>query len=232
VAAGEGTELQLAREEFEVGKREVENGGVLLRKTVKTQDASQPIELKREEYTIDRTPANGQAVASADFREREIRIDLTREEPVVGVRDFVTEYIRVRKKVETDRQNIAGTVRRENLEIVKTGDSGRPAAGLDRSDTAQGGTAAQSGVTTSTASSRTLETGRDQALRERVRTTLSNGKDGSASYSNLEINSDLGVITLKGTVSSEAEKDRIGKRVKEISGVRSVKNELQVAAKK
>jgi len=168
---GEAADLQVAREELAVGKREVDNGGVLLRKTVRTQDASQPVELRREEFAIDRTPVNDQAVDNADFRSREIRVDLNREEPVVGTRDLITEYIRVRKNAQTERQTIAGTVRRENLEIFKlTDNTGRPAAMLDRDQTTgQGGTsvASQSGVSTYNVSSAVKESGKDQGVSER-----------------------------------------------------------------
>lgn len=226
-------DLQLAREELNVGKRDVSNGGVLLRKAIRTQEASQPVELRREEFTVDRTPINNQPVDTADFRNREIRVDLSREEPVVGTRDLITEYIRVRKNSQTDRQTIADTVRRENLEIVKlTDNTGRPAAMLDRNDVGQGGTSAasQAGVATYTG------TAKDQAITDRVKAALTNGSLGTSdstttlSYPNIEVSTQDGKVTLRGTVNSDAEKKQLAKRVKEISGVRSVKNELRVAS--
>jgi uncharacterized protein (TIGR02271 family) len=236
---GEAVDLQVAREELAVGKREVDNGGVLLRKTVRSQDASQPVELRREEFAIDRTPVSDQVVENIDFRNREIRVDLTREEAVVGTRDLITEYIRVRKNAQTERQTIAGTVRRESLEIVKLTDStGRPAAMLDREQPAQGGTsvASQSGVSTYNVSSAVKETGKDQGVSDRVKAALANGtvtttsSASPASYSSIDVSTHNGAVTLRGTVNSEDEKKQLAKRVKEISGVRSVKNELQVAS--
>ena len=111
--------LNLAQENFVVGKREVSNGGVLLQKVVRTQDASQPVELKREEYTIERTPLGNQLAEQADFSQREITLNLMREQPVVGTRNYVAEVVRIRTKTETDNQTVSGTVRKENVEIVK-----------------------------------------------------------------------------------------------------------------
>jgi uncharacterized protein (TIGR02271 family) len=111
--------LQLRREELVVGTRQVEGGGALLRKTVRTQEVSRPVELRREEISIQRNAADSQPGASADFQPREIRIDLMREEPVVSTRSYIAEIVRVRKQTQTDTENVAGKVRREELEIVE-----------------------------------------------------------------------------------------------------------------
>jgi uncharacterized protein (TIGR02271 family) len=123
--------LKLAKEEFIVGKRDVDNGGVFLQKVVRTQDASQPVDLRREEFAIDRTSLQNQPTDKSDFRERQIKINLTREEAVVGMRNYLAETIRVRKQVQTDNQTVSGTVRKETVEIVKNS---------DRTLTGQGGT--------------------------------------------------------------------------------------------
>jgi uncharacterized protein (TIGR02271 family) len=118
-AAPDRDSMKLAREELVVGKREVDNGGVRLQKIIHTQDASQGVDLKREEFTIDRQPLNDQVVDSAHFGPREIRIDLTREEAVPATRGYLAETVRVRKQIQTDKQVISGAVRRENVEIAK-----------------------------------------------------------------------------------------------------------------
>jgi uncharacterized protein (TIGR02271 family) len=114
-----GDTLKLAKEELIVGKRDVDNGGVYLQKVVRTQDASQPVDLRREEFRIDRTPVGNQQLDNADFTQRQIRINLNREQAVVGTRNFVTEVVRVRKQTQTDNQIVTGTVRKETVEIVK-----------------------------------------------------------------------------------------------------------------
>jgi uncharacterized protein (TIGR02271 family) len=126
--------LKLAQEQLVVGKREVDNGGVRLVKVVRTQEASQPLDLKREEYTINRTPLGDQPINNTDFNQREIRMNLTREEPVVGTRNYLTEVVRVRKQLLTDNQTVTGAVRKESVEIVK----------LAADQSAQGGTSISS----------------------------------------------------------------------------------------
>jgi uncharacterized protein (TIGR02271 family) len=145
--------FKLEKEEFIVGKRDVDNGGVYLQKVVRTQDASQPVDLRREEFKIDRTPAGNQQVANADFSQREIRIDLSREQAVVGTRNYVTELVRVRKQTETDKQTVSGTVRTESLEIVKNSAQPGPAQGGT-------GTTVQSGSSSTSSDIETTITGK------------------------------------------------------------------------
>ena len=51
-------DIALHKEELVVGKREVSNGGVLIRTVVQTENVSQPVDLRREEYVIERIPAS------------------------------------------------------------------------------------------------------------------------------------------------------------------------------
>lgn len=111
--------LSLAREELVVGKRVVDSGGAKVQKVVRTQVASQAIDLKREEPNIDRAPVAAGQPANADFSPREIRITLSREEPIVSTRIQPVEWVRVRKQIHADTQTVSGSVRKENIEIVK-----------------------------------------------------------------------------------------------------------------
>jgi uncharacterized protein (TIGR02271 family) len=131
--------LKLTKEELVVGKKEVDAGGLFLQKIIRTEEASQPVELRREEYDIERAPLAGQLV-SADFSPRQIKMNLTREEAVAGTRTYVAETVRVRKQIHTDKEMVSGTVRKEGVEIVKL---------TDQTVQGQGGTGAssQSGVT-------------------------------------------------------------------------------------
>src|SRR2546423_15287435 len=55
--SSQNTGIPLYEESLNVGKREVEAGSVRLRKIVRTETVSQPIELRHEELVIDREPA-------------------------------------------------------------------------------------------------------------------------------------------------------------------------------
>jgi uncharacterized protein (TIGR02271 family) len=131
---GDSDSVNLLREEMVVGKTVADNGGVKLQKVVHTQVATQPVELKREEYSIDRHPISNPQIAAADFSQKEIRLDLTRQEPVVGTRVEPTEWVRVRKQIYTDTKTVTGIVRAENIDVVK----------IPADQTAVGGTSAAS----------------------------------------------------------------------------------------
>ena len=235
--------MKLAREELVVGKREVDNGGVRLQKIIHTQDASQGVDLRREEFTIDRQLLNDQVVDAAHFSPREIRIDLTREEAVPTTRGYLAETVRVRKQIQTDKQVVSGTVRRENVEIAKdTVQGGSISPISSQSTTGQGGTgmAGQVGVSSTSDSGYALgETNvtfmtdsRDQTVTANVRAALAKGFSEKTTdtfdYSKIEVITRNVVVTLRGTVGSDAEKQLIAKRVAAIEGVGSVRNELRI----
>lgn len=112
--------IQLKDEELRVGKREVEAGGVRLRKIVRTEVVNQPVELKREEIVVERIPAGEARTSDAttgDFTEEEIYVPLRREEAVVAKEARVREEVRIGKRQETEQQTISDTVRHEDVEI-------------------------------------------------------------------------------------------------------------------
>jgi uncharacterized protein (TIGR02271 family) len=117
----EGARITLNEETVKIGKREVETGGIRLRKIVRTETVNQPVELQREEIVVERVPAKGKSPSRADlaFREEEIYIPLRREEAVVEKAVRATEEIRVEKRRETDRKDVSETVRREDVDIQR-----------------------------------------------------------------------------------------------------------------
>lgn len=113
----EETRLRLNEEQVKVGKREVEYGGVRLRKIVRTETVNVPVELEREEIQIERSPAGGAPTGEATIREEDVYIPLRREEAVVEKTVAAREDIRVSKRRETERENVREEVRREEVEI-------------------------------------------------------------------------------------------------------------------
>ena len=122
--------IKLKDEELKVGKREVEAGGVRLRKVIRTEVVNQPVELKREEIVVERVPASeARGTDAGDFTEDEIYVPLRREEAVVGKETRVREEVRIGKRQETEQQTISDTVRHEDVEIEKEGESRLDATG-------------------------------------------------------------------------------------------------------
>src|SRR4051794_27927390 len=78
----EEARIQLSEEELRVGKRQVETGGVRLRKIVRTEVVNQPVELAREEIVIERVPATGERPSGEAFSGQDVFIPLRREEAV------------------------------------------------------------------------------------------------------------------------------------------------------
>ena len=136
-AAKESTTIPLSEEQVKVGKREVQVGGVRLRKVVRTEIVNQPVELKREEVVIERVPAGSGQPTGASFQEQDVFIPLRREEAVIEKEARVREEVRVRKEAATDKQTISEQVRKEDVEIEKEGqarfeESGKPRQGTPR----------------------------------------------------------------------------------------------------
>jgi len=124
-ATREGQEeatLKLSEEQLRIGKREVEAGGIRLRKVVRTEIVNQPVELRREDVIIERVPAAG-ATTGGSFEEQEVYIPLRREEAVVEKEVRVREEVRARKESQTDTQQVTEQVRREDVDIERTGEA-------------------------------------------------------------------------------------------------------------
>jgi len=118
----EATTVQLHEEQLKVGKRQVETGGVRLRKIIRTETVNQPVELQREEIVVERVPGKQSTQPGGkEFQQQDIYIPLRREEAVVQKETRVREEVRVSKKAQTERQSVSEQVRREDVEVQRSG---------------------------------------------------------------------------------------------------------------
>lgn len=119
--------MPVSEEQVEIGKRQVEVGGVRLRKIVRTERVNQPIDLQREEIVVERVPAKDRTPNRTDvaFREEEVYVPLRREEPVINKRTEVKEEVRVSKKRDLEHRDVSETVRREDVEVDRTDEGSR-----------------------------------------------------------------------------------------------------------
>lgn len=117
--------MRLSEEQLTVGKREVEAGGVRLRKVIRTETVNRPVELRREEIVIERVPAQGTTAGTTEgsFQDQEVYIPLRREEAVVQKDVRVREEVRARKESQTETQQVSGQVRREDVDVTRTGEA-------------------------------------------------------------------------------------------------------------
>jgi uncharacterized protein (TIGR02271 family) len=116
--------FERVEEELQVGKRDVERGGVRVRSYVVTTPVEEDITLREEHVTIERHPVN-RAATEADFNTfKEGTIELTEhaEEAVVSKRARVIEEIVVGKEATERVEHISDEVRRTEVEIENIGE--------------------------------------------------------------------------------------------------------------
>ena len=108
--------LTRSEEELRVGTRAVEAGEVVVGKHVETEHKQVPVNLKREEITVERRPVNRETGAS-DIGEDQIRVPLMEEEAVVDKRAVVKEELVIGKRVVDEQHTVDADLRREEFDI-------------------------------------------------------------------------------------------------------------------
>jgi len=124
VSAGANTNMviPLYTETASVGKQE-QTSQVRLRKIVKTETVNQPVELRHEEVVIDRQPNSQAQPGDKAFQEQDFTIHLTREEPVIEKTVTSSGQIVVQTRQTSEQTNLTAQVRREDIDVARTGDS-------------------------------------------------------------------------------------------------------------
>ena len=118
VRGQEAASVKLHEEQVKIGKRQVEAGGIRLRKVIRTETVSQPVELQREEIVVERVPASGEyKPGTEEFQKEDVFIPLRREEPVVQKEARLREEVKVSKQTQTERQTVSEQVRKEDVEV-------------------------------------------------------------------------------------------------------------------
>ena len=110
--------LEVVEERMQVGKREVERGGVRVRSVVSEQEVEKQVTLHDETIHIDRQPVNRTAKATDDlFSEKSLELTETDEEAVVSKEARITEEVTVGKEAQERSETVSGTVRRTDVEV-------------------------------------------------------------------------------------------------------------------
>lgn len=119
--------IPLHEEQMNVGKRTVDSGEVTLRKVVTSEQVSQPVELRKETLIIEREPAGASRESAGAntglFEENAVTIRLHEEQPVVEKTVVETGQVKARKSAELNKQEIQGQVRREDIQVDRSGDT-------------------------------------------------------------------------------------------------------------
>jgi len=119
VSADNTTSLPVIEENLQVGKREVQIGGVRLKSRIVARPVQEGIRLRQEQVTVDRTPVD-RAASDADFdtfKEGTIQVKEYAEVPVVSKEARVVEEVSLNKTVEERNEIINETLRKTEVEV-------------------------------------------------------------------------------------------------------------------
>jgi len=112
-------------EQLQIGKREVEGGGVRVRSRIVEKPVEETIRLREEHVTVNRRPVD-RAVGEgefANFKEGDIDISERSEQAVVSKDARVTEEISIGKNVEEREETVSDTVRSTEVDVEQINDA-------------------------------------------------------------------------------------------------------------
>lgn len=111
--------FKVIEENLQVGKREVERGGVRIRSRIVERPVEENLRLREERVRIQRNPVNRPATASDlnAFQETQIEVTEHAEVPVVSKTANVVEEVSINKEVTEREEVIHDTVRRTDVEV-------------------------------------------------------------------------------------------------------------------
>ena len=113
------TTIPIIEEDLQVGKREVQSGGVRVRSRIIEKPVEETLRLREEHVVVNRRPVD-RAVTEADmsgFREGDFEITERAEQAVVSKQARVVEEVEIGKQVSEREQVINDTVRRTDVEV-------------------------------------------------------------------------------------------------------------------
>ena len=115
--------IPVVEERLQVGKREVERGGVRVRSYVTETPVHEQLRLRNERVDVERRSVD-QPLSAAEgdaFRERTVEMTARGEEAMVAKEARVVEEVVVRKTADEEVRDIDETVRRTDVEVDDLG---------------------------------------------------------------------------------------------------------------
>ncbi|WP_244818072.1 YsnF/AvaK domain-containing protein [Caballeronia sp. Lep1P3] len=143
--AAERQAFPVVQESLEVGKREVQTGGVRVYSRLTETPVSESVNLREEHASIERRPVDRPATA-ADLKEGFVEIRETAEQPVVAKTARVVEEVVVGKEESNRTETIHDTVRGTEVQIERTAGT-EGVGGVAGTGGTTGGVAGTGGVT-------------------------------------------------------------------------------------
>jgi uncharacterized protein (TIGR02271 family) len=113
--------VPVIEERLNVDKQPVEMGEVDIRKDVTTEQVNVPVELRREEVSVNRVDVPDRPVRVGDvddaFEEGTIRVPVRGEDVAVQQEAVVTGEVVINREQTADRQTITDTIRKERIDV-------------------------------------------------------------------------------------------------------------------
>ncbi|HEY0099898.1 MAG TPA: YsnF/AvaK domain-containing protein [Pyrinomonadaceae bacterium] len=118
-AASREVAVPVVEEQLQVGKREVEGGGVRLQTQVSETPVEENVQLREEHVNVERRPVDYtfHGTESEAFKESLVEIREAYEELVVKKKARVVEEVVVNKDVEQRTETVHETLRRTNVNV-------------------------------------------------------------------------------------------------------------------
>ena len=115
--------IPVIQEEMQVGKKEVETGGVRVTSQMTEQPVEQQVPLREEHVTVERHPVDRPVSVGdmAAFQEGTIEVKETAEEPIVNKQARVVEEVVVGKEVTERTETVQDTVRHTQVDAQPLG---------------------------------------------------------------------------------------------------------------
>jgi uncharacterized protein (TIGR02271 family) len=118
-----GASIPVIEEQLEIGKREVQRGGVRVYQRVSEKPVQESLNLREEHVNVERRPVD-QPASAADlnaFEEKSFELRETSEEAVVSKTARVVEEVVVNKDVTEHTETVNDTVRRTDVDVEQLG---------------------------------------------------------------------------------------------------------------
>jgi uncharacterized protein (TIGR02271 family) len=128
--------IPIIEENLQVGKREVNTGGVRLRSRIVERPVEEHLRLREEHVHVERTPVNRPASAAdlANFQEGTIEMTEHAEQAIVNKEARIVEEVRLNKEVTERDEVIRDTVRRTDVDVENLSTTDRDRFDSDRID--------------------------------------------------------------------------------------------------
>lgn len=116
---GDEDHIRIIEDELQIGKRQIDRGGVVVHRDVTEFPVEEPVELAEERVEVERRPANREATEAEmrAFEPGEMEFVETVEEAVVTKRPRVVEEIVIKKTRQVRQEIVRDTVRRTDVRI-------------------------------------------------------------------------------------------------------------------